>query len=83
MAPLLSNPYGLAFGAIVGASAGVGYLIYKELHKDDENHKTAVNQTKGKYEDWYKTITSGAKDASGSQNKFKMRQRKLEKPIKK
>ena len=23
--------------------------------------KAAVNQTKGKYEDWYKTITSGAK----------------------
>ncbi|NEF22923.1 phage tail tape measure protein [Staphylococcus aureus] len=70
LAPLLSNPYGLAFGAIVGASAGVGYLIYKELHKDDENHKTAVNQTKGKYEDWYKTITSGAKDASGSQKQI-------------
>ncbi|WP_460992158.1 hypothetical protein, partial [Staphylococcus aureus] len=26
--------------------------------------------TKGKYEDWYKTITSGAKDASGSQKQI-------------
>ena len=60
-APLLSNPYVLGFGAIVAASAGVGYLIYNELHKDDNNHKAAVEQTKGKYQDWFDTVTKGSK----------------------
>ena len=69
-APLLSNPYVLGFGAIVAASAGVGYLIYNELHKDDNNHKAAVEQTKGKYQDWFDTVTKGSKKASGSQKEI-------------
>ncbi|MEK4887978.1 MULTISPECIES: phage tail tape measure protein [unclassified Staphylococcus] len=69
-APLLSNPYVLGFGAIVAASAGVGYLVYQNMHKDDNNHKAAVDQTKGKYQEWFDTVTQGASDASGSQKKI-------------
>lgn len=69
-APLLSNPYVLGFGAIVAASAGVGYLVYQNMHKDDNNHKAAVDQTKGKYQEWFDTVTNGASDAAGSQTKI-------------
>lgn len=69
-APLLSNPYVLGFGAIVAASAGVGYLVYQNMHKDDNNHKAAVDQTKGKYQEWFDTVTQGASDAAGSQKKI-------------
>ncbi|MCG7827307.1 phage tail tape measure protein [Staphylococcus epidermidis] len=69
-APLLSNPYVLGFGAIVAASAGVGYLVYQNMHEDDNNHKAAVDQTKGKYQEWFDTVTNGASDAAGSQTKI-------------
>lgn len=69
-APLLSNPYVLGFGAIVAASAGVGYFVYQNMHEDDNNHKAAVDQTKGKYQEWFDTVTNGASDAAGSQTKI-------------
>lgn len=80
-APLLSNPYVLGFGAIVAASAGVGYLVYQNMHKDDNNHKAAVDQTKGKYQEWFDTVTQGASDAAGSQKRYRTLLRKLEKHI--
>lgn len=30
--------------------------------KDEENHKTAVDQTNGKYQEWFDTVTQGAKE---------------------
>ena len=40
------------------------------MHKDDNNHKAAVDQTKGKYQEWFDTVTQGASDAAGSQKKI-------------
>lgn len=70
LATLLTNPYVLGFGAIVAASAGVGYMIYQNMHKDDNNHKAAIEETKGKYKDWFDTVTNGSKYAASSQKQI-------------
>ena len=51
------------------------------MHKDDNNHKAAVDQTKGKYQEWFDTVTQGASDAAGSQKRYRTLLRKLEKHI--
>lgn len=64
-ASLLTNPY-VAGAALIGAAfAGIGYLIYREMTKDSRNHEAAVEQTNGKYKEWYDAVRKGA-ESSGS-----------------
>jgi len=69
-AALFTNPWVLGIGAVALAAAGIGTLIYNEMTKDSKNHEASIDATKGKYEDWFETVTEGAKGVVSSQEQI-------------
>lgn len=69
-AALFTNPWVLGIGAVALAAAGIGWLVYKEMHAADNAHEEAIDQTKGKYEEWFTAVTDGAKGVVSSQEQI-------------
>ena len=69
-AALFTNPWVLGIGAVVAAATGVGILIYNEMTKDKKNHELAIEETEGKYQEWFDTVTEGAKGVVSSQEQI-------------
>ncbi len=69
-AALFTNPWVLGIGAVVLAATGIGTMIYNEMTKDSANHEASIDATKGKYEDWFTTVTEGAKGVVTSQEQI-------------
>ena len=69
-AALFTNPWVLGIGAVALAAAGIGWLVYQEMHAADNAHEEAIDQTKGKYEEWFTAVTDGAKAAVSSQEQI-------------
>lgn len=69
-AALFTNPWVLGIGAVALAAAGIGTLIYNEMTKDSKNHEASIDATKGKYEEWFETVTEGAKGVVSSQEQI-------------
>ena len=69
-AALFTNPWVLGIGAVALAAAGIGTLIYNEMHAADNAHEEAIGQTKGKYEEWFTAVTDGAKGVVSSQEQI-------------
>ncbi len=71
MASAFVNPY-IAGAALIGAAfAGIGYLIYREMTKDSRNHEAAVEQTNGKYKEWYDEVRKGAESSGNAIDRLK------------
>ena len=69
-AALFTNPWVLGIGAVALAAAGIGTLIYNEMTKDKKNHELAIEETEGKYQEWFDTVTEGAKGVVSSQEQI-------------
>ena len=69
-AALFTNPWVLGIGAVALAAAGIGTLIYNEMTKDQKNHELAIEETEGKYQEWFDTVTEGAKGVVSSQEQI-------------
>lgn len=70
MASLLTNPY-VAGAALIGAAfVGIGTAIYREMTKDSRNHQAAIEQTNGKYKEWYDAVVRGAENSGNSIGKM-------------
>lgn len=70
-ASMLINPY-VAGAALIGtAFVGLGYLIYREMTKDSRNHETAIEQTNGKYKEWYDAVIKGATQSGSAIDRLK------------
>lgn len=69
-AALFSNPWVLGIGAVALAAAGIGTLIYNEMTKDQRNHEQSVEDTQGKYEEWFNAVTEGANGMVSSQEQI-------------
>lgn len=69
-AALFTNPWVLGIGAVALAATGIGTLIYNEMTKDKKNHELAIEETKGKYQEWFDTVTEGAKGVVSSQEQI-------------
>ena len=69
-AALFTNPWVLGIGAVVLAATGVGTLIYNEMTKDQKNHEASVEETKGKYQEWFDAVTEGANGMVSSQEQI-------------
>ncbi len=69
-AALFSNPWVLGIGAVALAAAGIGTLIYNEMTKDQKNHEQSVEDTKGKYQEWFDAVTEGANGMVSSQEQI-------------
>ena len=69
-AALFTNPWVLGIGAVALAAAGIGTLIYNEMTKDQKNHEQSVEDTQGKYEDWFNAVTEGANGMVSSQEQI-------------
>lgn len=69
-AALFTNPWVLGIGAVALATAGIGTLIYNEMTKDKKNHELAIEETEGKYQEWFDTVTEGAKGVVSSQEQI-------------
>ena len=71
MASMLTNPY-IAGAALIGAAfVGLGYGIYREMTKDSRNHEASVEQTKGKYKEWYDQVIKGATQSGSAIDRLK------------
>ena len=69
-AALFTNPWVLGIGAVVLAATGVGTLIYNEMTKDQQNHEQSIDDTKGKYQEWFDAVTEGANGMVSSQEQI-------------
>lgn len=69
-AALFTNPWVLGIGAVALAAAGIGTLIYNEMTKDQKNHEQSVEDTQGKYEEWFNAVTEGANGMVSSQEQI-------------
>ncbi|CZR03368.1 phage tail tape measure protein [Trichococcus collinsii] len=69
-AALFTNPWVLGIGAVVLAATGVGTLIYNEMTKDQKNHEQSVEDTKGKYQEWFDAVSKGTNDMVSSQEQI-------------
>ena len=69
-AALFTNPWVLGIGAVALAAVGIGTLIYNEMTKDQKNHELAIEETEGKYQEWFDTVTEGAKGVVSSQEQI-------------
>ena len=69
-AALFTNPWVLGIGAVALAAAGIGTLIYNEMTKDKKNHEQSVEDTQGKYEEWFNAVTEGANGMVSSQEQI-------------
>lgn len=69
-AALFSNPWVLGIGAVALAAVGIGTLIYNEMTKDQKNHEQSVEDTKGKYQEWFDSVTEGANGMVSSQEQI-------------
>lgn len=71
MASMLTNPY-VAGAALIGAAfVGLGYGIYREMTKDSRNHEASVEQTNGKYKEWYDQVIKGATQSGSAIDRLK------------
>ena len=71
MASMLTNPY-VAGAALIGAAfVGLGYGIYREMTKDSRNHEASVEQTNGKYKEWYNQVIEGATQSGSAIDRLK------------
>lgn len=71
MASMLTNPY-IAGAALIGAAfVGLGYGIYREMTKDSRNHEASVEQTNGKYKEWYDQVIKGATQSGSAIDRLK------------
>jgi phage-related minor tail protein len=69
-AALFTNPWIFGIAAVTAAAVGVGTYIYQEMTKDATNHQNTVEATKGKYDEWFKAVTDGAKPVVASQQQI-------------
>lgn len=71
MASMLTNPY-VAGAALIGAAfVGLGYGIYREMTKDSRNYEASVEQTNGKYKEWYDQVIKGATQSGSAIDRLK------------
>lgn len=69
-AALFTNPWLIGAGAIIAAVGGIGYVIYKEATSHEQDHNDSIDNTQGKYEDWFTAVTDGAIDVAEAQRKI-------------
>lgn len=58
-ATLFSNPWILAGAAAIGAVAGFVFYMNNEANKPFKAHETAVENTNGKYQEWFDAMVDG------------------------
>lgn len=69
-AALFTNPWVIGAGAILAAVGGIGYMIYLEATSHEQAHNEAIENTEGKYLDWFTAVTDGAVEVAEAQTKI-------------